>query len=80
MNEQRNLISDAIESLDDVEVSAMALFALGAIDDAETDRADRQEAPVGEQRSRRKYEIHPVLGWAIVLTLSLALVLLFWAY
>ena len=46
MDEEPKLISDAIESLDDVDVSAVAMLALGANDDAEADRTDRREVPI----------------------------------
>jgi hypothetical protein len=79
VDDESNFISDAIGSLDDVEVAALALLALGAIDDAESDRAKTLDTLVLEQASPRNYEIHPLLGWVIVLALSAALILLFWA-
>lgn len=78
VDEKSDNNSDATDSLDEPEVAALAMLALGALDDAESDRAERSAAPALEQQSRRKYEIHPLLGWVIVAVLSLALLLLFW--
>jgi hypothetical protein len=67
----------AVDKFDEVELTALTLLALGALDDAESERLDQPTGVATRTRSRPRFEVHPVLGFGIVLVLGLAIWWLF---
>ena len=78
--EPDDTVSNVMGSLGEAEVAALALLALGSLDDSESDDTDRSVTHLPVQRMRRRYEIHPVLALCIAIAWLLFVLGFFWSW